>query len=107
MDHPESGLLALSSAISHLRVILRILFYDNACNLCLSAYYRATWSIELCIIQIDRFHCEHHPCVDSFKSSKHPCMEKFKAMGAESINARIKKAKQYMRYLRGDSFLTY
>lgn len=107
MDRPESSSPALSSAISHLRVIPRMLFYDNACNLCLSAYYRAAWFMELCIIQIDRFHCEHHSCVNYFNPSMYPCMEQMKTMGAESINARIKRAKHHMRYLRGDNFVSY
>lgn len=63
--------------------------------------------MELCIVQIDRFHCQHHSCLEYFNPSMYPCIEHMKTMGAESINARIKKAKHHMRYLRGDNFVPY
>ena len=103
----ESTALALSIALMHLKIPPETIFYDNACNDLASALLRIPWLLMISYLIVDRFHYKHHSCNSFYDADTFKHLDGVKTSSAESINAKIKRALHYMRFLRGESLVYY
>ena len=103
----ESTALALSIALSHLKVPPVTILYDNACNALASAMLRVPWLLLFSYLIVDRFHYKAHTCNAFYNADSFKNLDPVKTSSAESVNAKIKKALYHMRFLRGESLVCY
>ena len=107
MTQAESTALALSSFLSHFPVPPKTVYYDNACNLFLSVMLRVPWVLKDTRLEVDRFHYKSHKCCSYFDPDVYPEFDTHYTETAESINARIKKTLQQLRYLKGNHLVPF
>ena len=85
----------------------KTLFYDNACNTVSTALLRIPWLLLFTLIIVDRFHYMGHKCGAFYDADAYPIMSDCKTNSAEIINAKIKRALFYMRFMKPDVFIVY
>lgn len=107
MTMAESTSLALSSVLTHFPVPPRCVVYDNACNMELSALPRVPWFLHTSKVVVDRFHYTAHKCSSFFDADCFSFLDRLKTTTAESINARIRKSANCIRYLHKSHYMVF
>ena len=98
---------SLSVFLFRFRVLPRVTYYDNACNMLKSIVQRAPWVNDDTLIVCDRFHDKSQGCSsvcdpDSYKS----CLD-HGSSSVESINHLWSLSKSHLRYLHSDNLMPF
>ena len=103
----ESTALALSSVLMYFLLPPRVVFYDNSCNTIGAALLRIPWLLLFVLLIVDRFHFRSYVCNSLFDADPYVCLDHMNTSSAECINARIKRSLFSMRFINGESLVTY
>ena len=107
MEECEGVSTALSILVSRFRTLLRICYYDNACNLLRSVVLRFPWVNEGCTIVCDRFHYAGHTCNSVCDPGSYRICTSHATSGAESLNHLWNFSKSHLRFLRSDNLVPF
>lgn len=107
MTQAESTALGLSSIIAHFQVPPRVVYYGNGCNLFASALMRVPWLLHFTRIVVDSFHFKGHTCSSFFDPDYYKSNDGQRSTTAESINARLEKSLSFLRYVKGEIYVSY
>ena len=99
MDESEGTSTALSVLVSRFKVLPKICYYDNSCNLAKSVVLRTLWINETCLIVSDRFHYRGHECNIVCDPESYEDTRFHSTSGAESINQMWNFSKSHIRFL--------
>ncbi len=77
---------ALSVLLSRFKILPRVCYYDNACNMCKSVTLGCPWVYDDCIIVFDRFHYYGHTCNSVRDPNSYLSCEKHATSGKGSLN---------------------
>ena len=107
MDECEGVSTALSVLLSRFRILPRVCYYDNGCNLLKSVILRVPWLNDRCLIASDRFHYRTHKCNSVTDPDSYLMCKEHQTSGAESINQQWKFSKAHVRYLAPNNLMPY
>ena len=103
----ESTAMAVTSVLTKFQVPLRVLYYDNGCNLVRVILTRAPWLMHTTKFVVDRFHFKSHTCCTYFDPESYPWMDEDRSTAAVSINARIKRTVPFILYATSDNLIPF
>ena len=104
---PESTAFASCVCITHDRIPLAVIVYDNSCTVWSSIVMRMPWLLHISKIVVDKFHYPSHICTSLYDSQCFPAMRSFPTSGAESVNVRIARFINFSQYLTGDNLVRF
>lgn len=107
MRECEGFSTASSVLLSGIKVIPRIRYYDNACNMSLSITLRWPWIYDDCIVVCDRFHYQEHTCNSVHDPSSRLACTHHATSGAESMNHLWNFSKSHWRLLMLDNLVPF
>ena len=98
---------ALSILLSRFKILPRICYYDNACNMSRSIILRLPWINNTCTVVCDRFHYKGHICNSVWDPDSHPSCRIHASSAAESINRLWSLSKSHLRYLDSRNLMAF
>ena len=107
MTEMEGVSTALSVLLSRFRILPRVCYYDNACNLAHSVILRVPWLNNACTVLCDRFHYKVHNCNSICDPDSYSHCADHAASGAESLNHLWNFSKSHLRFLRPDNLMPF
>ena len=91
--------MARSVLLSRFKVLLRVCYYDNGCNMRKSFLLRVPWVNEDCLVMCHRFHYRSHSCNSTWDPDSYlPCRHHYSSE-AEAINHLWSFSKSDLRFL--------
>ena len=107
MRECEGVSTTLSVLLSRFRVLPRVCYYDNACNMSRFITLRCPWVYDNSIVVCDRFHYQGHTCNSICDPSSYGECSNHATSGAESVNHLWNFSKSYLRFLRPDNLIPF
>ncbi len=107
MSECEGISTALSVLLSRFKLLLRVTYYDNGCNMPKSIAIRAPSVNESTLVLCDRFHYKSHSCNSNCDPVNHQSCSVHHTSGAESINQLWNFSKNHVTFLNADNLMPF
>jgi len=107
MDECEGTSTAMSVLLSRFKLLPKVCYYDNSCNLAKSIILRTPWVNEKCLIVSDRFHYRGHKCNVVNDPDSYALCRMHSTSGAESINQHWNFSKSHVRFLSPENLMPF
>ena len=107
MTNTEGVSTALSVLLSRFKILPRVCYYDNGCNMARSIVLRVPWVNKACRILCDRFHYAQHTCNSICDPDSYYSCTDHATSGAESINQLWTFSKSDLRFLQPSNLMPF
>ena len=107
MTRTEGVSTALSVLLSRFKILPRVCYYDNGCNMARSIVLRVPWVNNECLLVCDRFHYASHTCNSICDPDSYTSCTDHATSSAESINQLWTFSKSHLRFLGPENLMPF